>query len=197
MFTIDVKADIAGTVRMLEEVKAGLGDRAIASALNKTAAQGRTQMVRAITSEYRIAAADVRNAITLRRASAFGNRLVADVSGEARSRAFNLIRFVEKSTTLAAARRRAKIGTKAELYFQIRRAGGKKFHKGAFIGNQGRTVFERVGKSRLPIRPVFAIAVPQMFNAKKIRIPVQEFIAAKFPAVFEAEARYFLSTVGR
>ncbi len=39
---------------------------------------------------------------------------------------------------------------------------------GLFIANQGRTVFKRVGKARLPIEAVSTIDVPSMFGARRI-----------------------------
>ncbi|MFZ4625163.1 MAG: phage tail protein [Rhodoferax sp.] len=43
---------------------------ALTAALNKTAAKGQAELNRAITERYNIKAADVRNSVTLRKASA-------------------------------------------------------------------------------------------------------------------------------
>jgi hypothetical protein len=65
--------------------------------------------------------------------------------------------------------------------------------KGAFIGNQGRTVFRRVGKERLPINAVQTIYVPQMFNTGRIKDVVVKLMREKFPVIFEREAKFYLS----
>ena len=198
MFTINVKWDVRPMIDHLNRVAKGLGDQAITSALNKTAAQAKTQMIRGITAEYAISAALVRERLQVQRAKRAGMQftatLVGNPSGTAK-RAMNVIHFLERATSMAEARRRRKSGTLAALYFKIKRAGGKQTIQGAFIGNQGRTVFRRVGKARLPIEPVQTIGVPQMFMARKLQIPVQEWITREFPRIFDHEMRYFLSTV--
>ena len=118
----------------------------------------------------------------------------------------NIIAFVERSVTMAQARKRMrageggthtlKHGTKVrqalELRFQIKRGGGKKMIKGAFIGNKGRTVFIREGKERTPIRALSTIDVPQMFNAQRINAPVRKVMIERFPAAFKRELRSVL-----
>lgn len=197
MFSINVKANVKPTVDYLNRIAKSLGDKAITSALNKTIAQVRTQMIRGITKEYVIKAADVRERLQLRRASRTGMRFTATLIGNPAGRAkraMNIIRFLERSTSLAQARKRRKAGTLSSLYFKIRRAGGKQTIQGAFVANNGRTVFRRIGKARLPIEAVQTIGVPQMFNAKKVQIPVQRWITSNFPRIFEREARYYLGT---
>ena len=198
MFTLSVKCDVRPMIDYLNRVAKGLGDQAITSALNKTVAQAKTQMIRGITDEYNIKASDVRERLQVQRAKRAGMQFTATLFGNPAGRAkraMNVIRFLERATSMAEARRRRKSGTLAALYFKIKRAGGKQTIQGAFIGNQGRTVFRRVGKARLPIEPVQTIGVPQMFNARKVQIPVQQWIEREFPRIFEHEARYFLSTI--
>jgi len=198
MFTLDVKADVQPKVAELNAIRAGLGDRAITSALNKTVAQAKTQIARGIGQEYALPSADIKERLAIQRASRSGMRFTAVLLGNPAGRAkrsLNVIRFLERSTSLAEARRRGKHGTIAELHFKIRRQGGKTTIKGAFIGNRGRTVFRRTGDARLPIEPVQTIGVPQMFQAKKVQVPVQQWITVNFPRIFDAELRYYLSTV--
>ncbi|MCL5459996.1 hypothetical protein M3M33_15265, partial [Loigolactobacillus coryniformis] len=82
---------------------------------------------------------------------------------------------------------------KAALKFKIKRAGGTVSINGAFIGNQGRTVFRRVGNKRLPIEGVSTIDVPQMFNTRRINAAVVAAMRAKFPAIFQRELTFALS----
>jgi hypothetical protein len=198
MFSINVKANVKPAVDHLNRIAKNLGDKALTSALNKTMAQVRTQMIRGITAEYAIKAADVRERLQLRRASRRGMQFTATLIGNPAGRAkraMNVIRFLERSVSLAQARKRRKSGTLGVLRFKIRRAGGLQTIKGAFISNNGRTVFRRTGKARLPIEAVQTIGVPQMFQAKKVQIPVQRWITANFPIIFRHEMAYFLSTV--
>lgn len=198
MFTINIKADVQPTIDYLNKLAKSLGDQVITSALNKTVAQARTQIIRGITSEYAIKAADVRERLQIQRASRAGMQFTATLLGNPAGRAkraMNVIRFIERKVTLAEARRRGKAGTLGVLRFKIRRAGGMQTIAGAFIANNGRTVFRRVGKGRLPIEPVQTIGVPQMFQARKVQIPVQRWISENFPRIFDREVRYFLSTV--
>ena len=76
-----------------------------------------------------------------------------------------------------------------------RRDGGMADMRPAFVGNDGRTVFRRTGKDRLPIEPVQTIGVPQMFTSSKVQRTVRDCISANFPRIFEAELRYRMATV--
>lgn len=102
---------------------------------------------------------------------------------------------MERSVTLAEARRRAKGGTLNQLRFKFKRRGGKTTITGAFIANHGRTVFVRTGKTRLPIKAVRTIGVPQMFSTKKNITMIKRWISTNFPRIFEREFNYFKSTV--
>ncbi len=198
MFTLNVKIDTKPVIDHLNAIKKGLGDQAITSALNDTAAQARTQMIRGITATYAIPASLVRERLSLSRASRNGLRFTATLIGNPNNRAkrsMNLIHFIEKSVTLAQAKKRRKDDTLNTLRVQILKAGGKKLLPGAFIGNKGRTVFMRTGPGRLPIVPVQTVGVPQMFSAHKVQDPVTRWIRDNFPRIFESKAKYFLSTV--
>ncbi|MCC7041099.1 MAG: phage tail protein [Burkholderiales bacterium] len=200
LFNVKVGLRVDGARARLNAAKRGLGDRATVSALNKTAAQAKTQMSRLIREDYNVSASLVRERLQVRRAMKQGEfAFEAALLGNANNqpRAMNLIHFLERKTTLAEARRRRKAGTGSELHFRIKRRGGKSVIPGAFVGNRGRTVFIREGRARLPIRPVQTIAVPQMFNTKKNRGAVERFIREAFPRIYQREMAYFTSTLKR
>ncbi|MFZ4624105.1 MAG: hypothetical protein ACOYNF_07690, partial [Rhodoferax sp.] len=97
-------------------------------------------------------------------------------------RSLNMIHFV--SGKLPSKR---KNGTRSQLRFKIIKGAGLKtilndatLKNGAFIGNKGRTVFQRTGKARLPIKPVQVIGVSQMFTFTKIRDRVISKINSEF-----------------
>ena len=180
--------------KALDKMRQDIADKAVASALNKVVAQAKTAMKREIVAEFNIAPAKVEAALRISRAVAGRGQIRMQASLESpakRSRSLNLINFIEKSVSLGQARKRAKAGTLNELHVQIKRRGGKKALGSAFIGNKGRTVFVRTGKTRLPIKALQTIDVSQMFNTKRINAKVVQMIEAKFPAVFANEARFF------
>ncbi len=207
---VQVDFDYSKVVSWVDTVSSNVVDMAKASALNKIADQAKTQMTREITKEYAVTSSYVRERLKVKRASAAAQRFIMEASLSAVApgdrRAANLIRFAEKTVTMAAARQRRKAGeggtqtlrsggtvTKAlELRFKIKRSGPKKLIKGAFIGNKVRTVFIREGSKRLPIKALQTIDVPQMFNAKRINGVVVEMIQAKLPALLERELKYYL-----
>lgn len=189
----EIKRDIA-------RAHADIRDKAMASALNRIADQGRTQMVRGIAREFAISQSEVRAQVSVTRArpGQGGAFLSVDIQAlqRKRGRGFNLIRFVEKSTSLVQARKRKKAGTLDQLHFQIKRSGGKQIIAGAFLGNKGRTVFQRIGKERLPIKAVTTIDVAQMFNTKRINQQVVKFMLDKFPSVLEREIAFYTKRIG-
>ena len=180
--------------RALEQLHKDVAAKATASALNKTVAQAKTAMSKEIRADFNLSAAKVNEALRINKASAKGGRFSLEASLESprkRGRSLNLINFLEKSVTLAQGRKRGKDGTRNQLFVQIKRSGGKKPLGSAFIGNKGRTIFVRTGKSRLPIKALQTIDVASMFNTKRINAKVIAMINTKFPAIFENEAKFF------
>lgn len=195
MIALNLRWNIDQVMRDVQGLRADVTDQAAAAALNKTADKARTAMTREITSEFMLQASVVRNVLEVSRASKRLDKLVAVLrafgSSSKRGRSLNLIRFLEKSVTLAEVRRRRKTGTLNALRFRIRKGQGPKMIPGAFVGNKGRTIFQRVGKSRLPIKAVQTIDVPQMFNTRRINARVIELIEREFPIEFERAAKLF------
>lgn len=204
---INISTNFPDVARQLANLQKDIGEKAVASALNKTVALAKTAMSREIRREFNISTTAVNDSLRIRRATAVRSRLMLEASLESRSkrgRSLNLINFIERSVTMAAARQRMKGGEggtyklgnstvrKAlELRFKIRRTGPKKVIKGAFIGNDGRTVFIREGSSRLPIKALQTVDVAQMFNTKRINARVVQMINTRFPAIFANDAKFF------
>lgn len=109
-------------------------------------------MARTISKEFRITVGTAKDRLKVNKANAkqssVGFEVSLEATNKAKGRAMNLIAFVESKTTLGEARKRAKAGTQSQVYFQVKRSGGKKMIKGAFIANKGRTLFIRTGKAR-------------------------------------------------
>jgi len=164
-------------VKRIKSLSTLAGSQAMAMALNKTAAKGKTEVNRAITQRYQIKASEVSNSVTMRNASAKqGGQLQASISifgsAKKRGRSLNLIHFTERKVTLAQGRKRAKDGTQNQLRFNIVRGQGGKMIPGSFVGNKGRTIFRRTGDKRLPIEPVQVVGIGQMFNFRSIHTRV-------------------------
>lgn len=197
--TINVKgmADFERNIeRLASEAARGT---AMQMAINKVAKSASAEISRQVPREFNITAREVRNSVRVQSASRRQGRLqaVIEVFGSAsrRGRSMNLVHFLEKAVTFAQARKRMKAGEggthtlrrggqtrKAlQLRFQIKRGGGRKVIEGAFLGNKGRTVFVRAGKSRVPIDALQVIGVSQMFNTKRINTQVIAKINRELP----------------
>lgn len=199
---IEVKVDLGGTLAALDLLRADVRERAAVSAINKTLAKARTGMTRAIARTYNVTSTYVRDRLKVEgavykggRAYIYGTLSGSGVRGAKRSA--NLIAFVEKSTTFAQAKKRAKAGTLGQLHFQIKRTGPRVVIPGAFIGNKGRTVFIRQGKSRLPIDALQTIDVPQMFNQRDINRTIVRAMENDFPAIFKHEMQFYTDRFNR
>jgi len=172
----------------LNTIQKGLREKAIGPALNRTAEKARAELARAIPEEYAVRAAEVRNAVSLRKARSGNLEATITVFGSTsrRGRSMNLIHFL--SAVQQAGKTIKKRGVKAsksdlsalnrQLGFLIKRGGGLKKIEGAFVGNQGRTIFRREGKARLPIEPLQVIGFSQMFSSRKISTRIMTKIDA-------------------
>ena len=185
---INIRTDFKGIEKKLDSLSAELQVKVIPAALNKVAAKANTEMTRAIGSEFNLKASEIRGALKLRRAERKLEKWFATlepISTSRRGGSLNMIRFLEKKVSLTEARLRKKNGTQNQLQFQVLKQGGKKTITGAFIANNGRTVFVRTSKDRLPIRAVQTIGIGQMFNTKRVQSRVIERINRELPVEIE------------
>jgi len=185
--TLNVRTNFPEVIAKLSQVSDEIGNRAMVRALNATITQGKTEMARDISKEFRISVGTAKDRLDVSKASSKGGVYKFEATLEAtrkgKGRSMNVIAFV------GALPKRTKKGKLAQIKFQIKRTGGKKTITGAFIGNKGRTMFIRVGKGRLPIKPVSTIDIPQMFNTKRINEVVQKVMLDKFEANINRELR--------
>lgn len=199
---MDIRIDVnlGGVYTALEQLQSDIRERAAVSAVNKTLAKSRTNMARAIAREFVLTYGFVADRLSIQKAKFVGGKAViagALDGSNGKKRSANLIAFVEKSVTLAQAKKRAKAGTLDQLHFQIKRGGGKVVIPGAFIANKGRTVFIREGKARLPIKALSTIGVPQMFNTKRLNKIVVDAMREDFPDIFAHELEYYTARFNR
>lgn len=200
MVTLTLSADFKGVQRKLDALQKDVREKALVRAVNRTTEQARTDMSREIRSVFNISAAKVREKLYVRYArfnsgQLFISAALISFSKEGRGlegfRTINLINFSAKLV-------------KRGVSVKIKKQGPRKTRLGAFIGNTGRTVFERVPgtmmvtrnlsrgkKHREKIKPVGTIDVPQMFNTKRINAAVIRNLRAKFPTIVDREIAFY------
>lgn len=204
MINISIKTDFADVQKRLKQLHTDIGNKAMASALNKTVAIAKTDMSKEIRQEFKVSASYVRERLAIVKATTRrGLSLTAALRGTGK-RSANVIAFLEKSISLAQSRKRRKGGTLNQLRVQIKKHGGKKIIPGAFLGNRGRTVFKRMPGTTMQSRAKYAgtkhaqqitgvstVDVRQMFNTRRINARVIKTIHKRFPEIFDREAAYF------
>ena len=176
-----IKTNFPDVQRALDRLSADIGNKATASALNKTVAQAKTNMSKEIRAEFNISAAKVGESLVVSKAIGKGARFTLTASLESkakRGRSINLAAFGARQTAKGVS-------------FKVKKTGPRKLIPGAFLINEGKTVMIRVGKQRLPIKALQTIDVAQMFNTKRINAKVLRLIEDKFPTIFANEAKFF------
>lgn len=171
---IDIKADVAAARRRLSDTQRRILPAATNRALNRTGDHANTLTVRELAGITGLKQKDVRAAMQRVRAN-FSNltyRLAAI------GRALNLIRFGARQT---------KKGVTASAW------GKRKLYKGTFIANQGRTVFVRESKARLPIKAVHGPSLPREFARAEFMAKLKEAVTVKWRAEFAAQLNYYLN----
>lgn len=203
--TFSIRDNFPKIAAQLDRLALDVGKKAMVRALNKTIGQGQTQMARTISKEFRISVGVAKDRLNVRRAflkgaggSTFSFKARLEATRRRKGRSMNLIAFVSNSkVSKASAKRQGKAALAGQLQLQIKRSGGKKVIPGAFIGNDGRTVFIRKGNKRLPIKPINTIDVPQMFNTRRVNSVVREVMLKNFNANFQRELRAILKGFAR
>ena len=190
---LSIKTNFPDVAKRLAGLQQDIANKALAASLNKTIALAKTRMQREITSEFAVKADYVRERLKVAKANANGKFGIsaALIGGNGRKRSANVIRFIEQFVTLAQQRKRVKAGTGNQLRFKIKRAGGSKIIRGAFIGNKGRTVFIRTTDKRFPIKAVSTIDVASMFNTRRINQRVLDLINERLPQLIDNDIKFF------
>lgn len=183
---LSIKTNFPEVQRQLKELRDDIGKKATASALNKVIAQAKTAMSKEIRAEFVLPAKTVNESLRITRARASSGRykLEAALSSISRTgkRGLNLIHFQARPTAKGVS-------------FKVRKNGPRKTIRGAFIANDGRTVFMRKGKSRLPIKALTTVDLQGMFKTKRINAKVVAMMESKFSTIFANEVRYWTAKV--
>lgn len=200
MITINIRTNFPEVAKRLKALPEEIANKAMARTLNSTVEQGRTQMARTISAEFRVKVGDVKRRLYVERARFKGKLKLSAVLeakrpnglyGNDERRGMNLIHFV-----VGGIPKRTKSGSMRQLGFQIKRTGGRKQIPGAFVATsrktRGTAVFIRVGKTRFPIETKTTIDIPQMFNTRRINQAVREVMQQNFSKNFDREVRVIL-----
>ena len=187
---IDIKTNFPEVKKQLDLVSDGIGKKAMVRAMNLTMTQGKAEMARDISKEFNITVTKVKKRLQVTKARPDVGEYRFEATLEAtkrdKERSMNVIAFV------GARPKRTKKGKLAQVKFQIKRSGGKKILRGAFVANENRTLFIRTGDERLPIVPVNTIGIPQMFNTTRINEIVRSVMVSRFEKNFNRELRVVL-----
>jgi hypothetical protein len=182
---ISVKADVASVKAQLHYLQNEAVTQAAARALNRTATQVQSAAVKEISARTGLKQKDVR--LVLRvvvRATRW--RLTSLV--QATGKTLNIIRMQARKTGAGIAYK----------------AWGKSLVKRrAFIGNRGRTVFQRVAGQYMPSRrgktkhseaiaPVHGPNIPRSMASAAVQAAMRKVVDERWPVNFESDLRYYL-----
>lgn len=146
--------------KTLENIPNGI-ERATTSAINKTARGVRTDVVTEIRQDYAIKAKDIRNTLTLTKASKRSLSAVVKSVGSP----ISLAKF-----NIRPGRIQRKGSNNKPIRVQVKKGGGGPL-RGAFLAqfSSGHmAVVERKGRARYPIRELYGPPVPKMLKNKGV-----------------------------
>jgi len=169
----DIRVNIADAIRELNLLHREIIPAATARALDRTAQNARTVAIKTIREETGLPAKLIRDRLRIRGANR--NRLEAIIT--ALKAAPNLSNFQARQT---------KRGVSAKAWNK------RKVYPRTFIANNGRTVFKRVGKARLPIEPVYGPSVPRTFMQRRAQQAMEATIESRFRFNFDAAVQGLL-----
>jgi len=204
MIKIDVRG-IPEIQRKFAGLASDLRNKAMAAAMNKTVAKAKTEMSRRIRAEFAIKASDVNPLLSIRKASAKGNRLEAVLEAFPKRRGHrsrNVMMFGAKQIKGKQTKRlRVQVApgqwrmidvpVGGGVSVLISKSKGRKLIKGAFIANKGRTVFIRTGNAR-QIKAVETIDVPSMFNTRRINEAIVRKIESDLAVEVDRAIKFYL-----
>lgn len=126
-------------------------------AINRSVPAGKLAASKEVRKEYNVKASKINEATKVTKAST--STLMAKIRWS--SPMVNLANFKISPS------KRPKKQPKKQMTVQVKK-GSKSTYKGAFIGSNGQ-VFRRVGKARLPIKPLYGPAISQLMGAEKVK----------------------------
>ena len=175
MMKFDVRGDIASARRQFRGKEKQI-NMAAARAINRAMTTVRSVATKEIARHTGITPQRaIRDRLHIRKATP--NYLIGEIGAERYTP--NLARFAARQT---------KRGVSATAWRK------RKVYPRTFLGNQGRTVFKRVGKRRLPIRPVWGPKMHAAFVEREVRRAMDAVARERFRTEFRREVKLRTST---
>jgi hypothetical protein len=137
--------------------------KAMSSALNRTITTVKTDMKREVVAAYEVKGSDVTKSLSVKKSSP--NKLSAEAISQGRPIALAHFKFKPKKPMAGKTRRKVMVKVKkSEGFTEI------KSKPAAFVQNpNGATnIFKREGQSRLPIKRLYSLSVPQMLGNQEV-----------------------------
>lgn len=154
MIRVDVGQSIANAERMLKGIPGGL-QKAVRLSFNRALEEGRTEAIRAVTSEYTLKAKTVRPTFKFKKAST--SRLDAELSSRGANLPLEEFSHRPTSDTTGAKRKQVRVA--------VKKGSPKPIGQGFIWKGQVR---QRAGSDRLPIPHKYGIAVPVALNNDEV-----------------------------
>ena len=189
---VNIKTDFKEILDSIKKLQPDIRDRVMKPALRLTANNAKVALVREIAQNYNLDRTSINQGVAVKvfdqpLSTSSGVRFDAVIITSHPRQSYNLIRFLEKSISLAAHRRRKKAGD-SQLRARISKRGSyKPLGKNVFIGNNGRTVF-MVPKSEMSkpssqrkIRAFSTINLPMMSRVASVADTVMSRINEQLP----------------
>lgn len=202
-FSISVKHDLDRAIRDLDDLARQKVPRATARALNKVAAQAKTQAAREIKDRYQIGTRMISKYISIaRRASP--NSLTVEVRAEGRPLpilAFKA-RQTRKGVTVEVVRGHRKLISHAFIkttksghrgvFARTSARGASGYLGGSFQFRHGKGSRLRKKGNDLPIGEILTLGIPQAFSNQIVIERLDKLVRDKFPEVFRHELDFIL-----
>lgn len=180
---LKMSTDFRAVTRSISTLMSDVEREGIRLGINRTLQRGKTEASRAITAEFAIKANDAKAQLKVtsisRKQGGFVLAGSLEAFGRRRGHSSRNVMLFNAKPVLGRDRKQVRFSTPqgwrtrtvavgGGVSVKIKKTGPRKVIEGAFIGNKGRTVFIREGQSRLPIKAVETLDLPQMFNTQTV-----------------------------
>lgn len=195
MFSIDIKVDSRRVRQSLSQLASSLQDKAIARAVNKTAAAAKTEASREIRAQgYNIKAAAISKSLTITRANNRTLEAVIVVSG----RAIPLINYGARQVGKGVS---VQVKNGRQIIPHAFIATAKNGHRGVFVrvGRAHKKVIRggRAIWSGLPIKELFGPSIPTATANEAVQRAMARVIKDRYPRLLAHEIKFVLLSVNQ
>jgi hypothetical protein len=173
---ISLKADLSEITKALTAIQRDYVPRALPTAMNRTGRQMESAGVKLVAKKMGVRQSSVRRRIirTLARKAtptfrldAYGSKV--NIASFAGTRQVKRGRVIEKFTYTQIGKRRT-VTARGRGGVSSSAFGKRRIYPGTFLNKAGTTAFKRVGKARLPIRPIWGPGIRREFERNRPQI---------------------------